>query len=149
MKALVRWGRFNLVGALGMGVQLAVIALLTRLIPRHLLFASWAAVEITLLHNFAWHWHYTWSDRRCEISGVRAMVRFHLSNGVVSMAGNLVLMHLLVRREHVPVLLASCIAILCCSLVNFFLGNGWVFAESPQRVTLYTYDMSTSLFRSP
>lgn len=149
MKALVRWGKFNLIGAMGMGVQLAATVLLSRLIAGHLLFTSSAAIEITLLHNFAWHWHYTWRDRRCGRSAFRAMLRFHFSNGAVSMAGNLVLMHWLVSWEHLPALLVSCIAIFCCSLVNYFLGNRWVFAEDPQNVTLRTYDMSSSSFRSP
>ena len=40
----------------------------------------------------------------------------------------------------------SCIAIFCCSLVNYFLGNSWVFAEDPQNLTLRTYDMRASSY---
>ena len=37
-------------------------------------------------------------------------------------------MRILVGEAHVPVLAANTIAILCCSIVNFFLSNEWVFA---------------------
>jgi len=56
------------------------------------------------------------------------LARFHLSNGAVSMAGNLALMPLLVEAAHMPVIAANLLAILACSVVNFWLGDAWVFA---------------------
>jgi len=49
---------------------------------------------------------------------------------LVSMLGNLALMRLLVGIAHIPLLAANCIAILCCSILNFCLGNNWAFAEN-------------------
>jgi putative flippase GtrA len=132
MNALVRWGKFNLVGAMGLGVQLASLALLDRAMAGHYLYASAAAIEIALLHNFAWHWHYTWRDRRGRASSLGSLVRFHLSNGAVSLLGNLALMRLLVHRAHLPLLIANILAILCCSVANFFLGDGWAFSDIPK-----------------
>jgi putative flippase GtrA len=59
VNALVRWAKFNLVGAVGMAVQLAALARFSRWAPGHYLYASAAAIEITLLHNFVWHLRYT------------------------------------------------------------------------------------------
>jgi putative flippase GtrA len=123
-----RWCKFNLVGVMGMVVQLAALALLNRWSGLHYLAATAAAIEITLLHNFVWHVHVTWRDRRSDSTLLRQCVRFHLSNGVVSMLGNLALMRVLVQDARQPVLPANGIAILCCSLVNFCLGDRWVFA---------------------
>ena len=128
MKTLIRWGKFNLVGAMGMVVQLSALAFLTRLTDGHYLFASAAAVELALIHNFVWHLHYTWRDRRDESARPIQFVRFHLSNGMISMVGNLLLMRMLVDKVRMPVLAANVIAILCCSIANFFLGNNWTFA---------------------
>lgn len=128
MNPLVRWSKFNLVGLAGAMVQLAALALLNRVAPAHYLWCTAAAIELTLLHNFAWHIRYTWRDRR-EAKPLRLqLLRFHLSNGLVSLVGNLLLMRILVQQAHVPVLPANCIAILVCSLVNFGLGDRWVFA---------------------
>jgi len=128
MNPLIRWGKFNLVGAMGMVVQLITLALLNKLAPGHYLYASAAAVELTLLHNFIWHLHFTWRDRRNDSALLSQLMRFHLSNGLVSMLGNLILMRILSHDAHIPLLASNLIAILCCSIVNFSLGNSWAFA---------------------
>jgi putative flippase GtrA len=153
VNTLVRWGKFNLVGAIGMATQLGALAALNALWPGHYLVDTVAALELTLLHNFAWHVHYTWCDRlpirdvtlpvrgspgtksrtgqpdHCGLPA-RQFMRFHLSNGLVSMVGNLALMPLLVRGIRLPVVAANAIAILCCSLVNFCLGDNWTFKRT-------------------
>ncbi len=128
MNAIIRWGKFNVVGAMGMAFQLGVLALINRCAPGHYLCATAAAIELTLLHNFAWHVHFTWRDRRYGFRVIRQLVRFHASNGLVSMLGNLILMRILVRDAHLPILMANCVAILVCSMINFLLGDRWAFA---------------------
>jgi putative flippase GtrA len=130
MNVLVRWGKFNLVGMVGMAVQLGALALINRLAPGHYMLATAAAIEITLLHNFVWHLHYTWRDRRCRSALRSQLIRFHLSNGLVSLVGNLAMMPLLVEGMRIPVVAANAIAILCCSIVNFCLGHNWAFAPT-------------------
>jgi putative flippase GtrA len=129
MNEFIRWGKFNLIGAMGMLVQLAALSFFNRLMAGHYLFASAVAIELTLVHNFIWHLHYTWRDRRDCGTRLRQLVRFHLSNGSTSMLGNLALMRLLVHGGHLPLLLSNSIAILCCSIANFFLGNNWAFSR--------------------
>ena len=141
MNPLLRWFKFNLVGVIGMVVQLSALALFNRLMPRHYLVCTAAAIELTLLHNFLWHMQFTWRDRRHSTSTLRQLLRFHLSNGAVSMLGNLGLMRLLVHQAHLPVLPSNVIAIVCCSLLNFFLGNRWAFA-APARTTSATGRLS-------
>jgi putative flippase GtrA len=132
MSTFIRWGKFNLVGAAGMVFQLAALALLNRWAAGHYLYATAAAIELTLLHNFAWHLRYTWRDRSDGSSRLAQIVRFHLSNGMVSMVGNLALMRILVDEARMPLLASNCIAILCCSIVNFCLGDQWAFAARTQ-----------------
>lgn len=127
MNTLIRWAKFNLVGAMGMVLQLAALAVFNRFAPGHYLLTSAAALELTLLHNFVWHQHYTWRDRRHDTALLAQLMRFHLSNGLVSMLGNLALMRILVQEAHLPVLAANAIAILCCSMVNFCVGDNWAF----------------------
>ena len=151
MKTLIRWGKFNLVGAMGMGLQLAALALFNHWTAGHYLYASAAAVELTLLHNFVWHLHYTWSDRRDDSTCLAQFVRFHLSNGMVSILGNLALMRLLVHEARLPLLVSNVVAILCCSIANFCLGNNWAFASrqkgsiSPPRPNGGISNMQTKL----
>jgi putative flippase GtrA len=128
VSTFIRWLKFNMVGAMGMAVQLGSLAAFNAWTCGHYLFATAAAIEITLVHNFIWHLRYTWRDRRYRPALIGQFVRFHLSNGLVSMLGNLVLMSLLVQDARMPLLAANSIAILCCSIINFLLGDHWAFA---------------------
>lgn len=129
MTLFSRWCRFNAVGVLGMGLQLGLLAAVNRIVVGHYLAATAMALEITLAHNFLWHRRLTWQDRGSS-PAVPQFLRFQLSNGMVSLFGNLGLMRLLVGGVQMPVLAANAIAIGICSLVNFFLGHAWVFAAS-------------------
>ena len=132
MNPFTRWLRFNLVGVMGMTVQLAALTLFNRLLHGRYLLATGAALEVTLLHNFFWHRRFTWRDRFDGVSCQRQLLQFHLSNGLISLPGNLVLMRLLVGiplgAAHLPVPLANAIAILCCSAANFLVSHRWTFS---------------------
>ena len=148
LNTMHRWAKFNVVGALGMAVQLASLALLNRWLHGHYLYASAAAIELTLLHNFWWHTHYTWRDRRDGVKPTQRLLRFHLSNGLVSLVGNVALMRLLVHEAHLPLLASNLVAIICCSIVNFLLGNKWAFAEGTRASNLFGGASAQALLRS-
>ena len=131
MNPLTRFLRFNLVGLLGIITQLTTLTLLNRAIPTRYLLTSTLAVEFTLLHNFTWHIHYTWPQTKItHRSATIALLRFHLSNGLISLLGNLALMRAFVRSFHSPILLANALAIACCGLTNFLLAHRWVFPQT-------------------
>jgi putative flippase GtrA len=44
------------------------------------------------------------------------------------LVGNLAIMRILVDEAHMLLLPANMIAILVCSIVNFYLGDRWAFA---------------------
>jgi putative flippase GtrA len=126
----VRWLKFNFVGAVGIGVQLGALALLTRGLRLHYLWATALAVEVAVLHNFVWHQRFTWADR---VSGspretLLQLTRWNLSAGAASIAGNLLLMFCLVDLAHLPPLPANLLTIAVCSSLNFLLTDRWVFA---------------------
>ena len=124
-----RWLRFNGIGALGAGLQLAVLGVLTRLTPLHYLWATAVAVEATVLHNFCWHERWTWSDRPSASRRhvYRRLGRFQLTNGLISVAGNLVLMRVFAGGLGMDTLAANIVAILICSLANFGASEWLVF----------------------
>jgi len=57
----------------------------------------------------------------------RRLLRFNLTNGAVSILGNLALMKVMVGEGHMNYLLANAIAITLCSLANFLVSDAWVF----------------------
>ena len=144
MTPFLRWVTFNFVGAVGMVVQLAALASFNRLLHGSYLIASAAALEVTLLHNFVWHTQCTWRDQRDGLSRGQQLLRFHLSNGLFSLAGNLALMRFLVHVMHLPVLLANAIAVLCCSAANFWSSDRWAFSAPRGSVPNFERDTSVA-----
>jgi putative flippase GtrA len=124
----LRWLKFNAVGAAGIVVQLALLALFAKGLGVNYLLATALAVEAAVIHNFFWHQRFTWADRAS--SGTRQtsgrFLRFNLANGGLSILGNLVLMRLLVGRFHLPLLVANLLAIAVCSLANFLASHLFV-----------------------
>jgi putative flippase GtrA len=119
--------RFYTVGAAGMAVQLAVLALLKSGFGVGVLPATAIAVELAVLHNFYWHERWTWADRVGFSGQAGRLVRFHLTNGMFSIIGNVILMAALVGRLRVPYLVANVITIALCSLLNFLAADRLVF----------------------
>jgi len=125
----MRFWRFNAVGVAGFALQLAILGLLVRG-GVHYLAATAIAVETAILHNFLWHERWTWRDRPgAGVTRLVRLARFHAVNGGVSLAGNLLLMPVLVRACGLPVLAANAMAVLVCSLVNFGGADRLVFSH--------------------
>jgi len=130
-KAVLRWLKFNAVGGIGIGVQLIVLLGLRSGLHLSYLAATAVAVEAEVVHNFFWHERYTWADR-VQPSWRKSLprfLRFNLTTGGVSIAGNLALMKLLVGLGGVNYLVANGIAITLCSLANFMVSNEYVFGD--------------------
>ena len=136
---LLRWCKFNFVGGIGIVVQFAALLLLKSVLHFHYLAATAVAVEAAVVHNFVWHEQFTWADR-IRLDRIKSdplqppwrrslprFLRFNLTNGAVSIVGNLALMRVMVGQGHMNYLLANAIAIALCSLANFLVSDGWVF----------------------
>jgi putative flippase GtrA len=121
--------RFNLVGAIGIVVQLAMLFLLKSIFHCNYLLATGFAVEAAVINNFLWHERYTWADRvlpSWQESPLR-LLRFNFANGGISIVGNLALMKGMAGLAHMNYLAADAIAIALCCLANFMLSDDWVF----------------------
>jgi putative flippase GtrA len=125
----LRWLKFNLVGGLGIAVQLTVLLGLKNGFHLNYLLATALAVEAAVVHNFLWHERYTWADRVRPSwrKSLPRLLRFNLTNGGVSIAGNLALMKVMVGLGHMNYLAANGISIALCSLLNFLMSEEWVF----------------------
>lgn len=121
-----RWLKFNLVGAIGIVVQLAALAVLKSGMHVHYLLATGVSVEIAVLHNFVWHERFTWADRTATRSWTRLM-KFNITTGLFSIVGNIAVMKLLVDVARLNYFVANIVTIASCSLVNFVVSDLLVF----------------------
>lgn len=120
------WVKFNLVGVAGFVLQTGALFVLTRAVPRvGYLAATAMAVELAVLNNFIWHQHWTWSDRPSltKRQTLRRLVKFNVTTGMVSLAGNLLLMSVLVGRLGLPVVGANVVTVVACSIISFSLAD--------------------------
>jgi putative flippase GtrA len=124
----MRWLKYSAVGAMGAALQLALLALFARVLGMHYLLAAAFSVEAAILHNFLWHRRWTWDDRLCasEAAGA-ALARFHLTNGLVSISGNLLSACLLTGFWRIDPVVASMVSIAMGAVANFFLSDRIVF----------------------
>jgi len=130
-----RFGAFATVGAAGFAIQAAAIVLLTR--------AGWsyveataAGVELAVLHNFVWHERWTWRDREKAPSLLGRLGRYHLSTGVTSIGGNVLLTAMFVELTHLPPVAANAAAVALMSLAHFQIADRWVFARHALLLTV-------------
>ena len=132
-KLLRRWPAFCAVGALGIAVQLGALHFLIHCLRVHYLAATGLAVEAAVLHNFIWHKRWTWANR--NIAGLKGTLKrlalFHLTNGIVSITGNLLWMRFLVGTMGWNYMPANITTIAAGALLNFWAGDRIVFRASP------------------
>jgi putative flippase GtrA len=126
-----QFGKFNLVGLIGAALQLVLLHLLVTSFHLPEVAAAPIAVETVVLHNFVCHERFTWRDQ--DRVGIRQrsgrLWRFHLSNGLISIAGNTVLISVLVERFNAPAVASAAAAIALCAPVNFLVADLWVYRQ--------------------
>jgi putative flippase GtrA len=128
---IISWGKFNLVGLLGVVLQLSLLKLFVAIGVGYLV-ATLIAVEITIIHNFFWHEHWTWRERASKnfSSQLIRIAKFNTSTGLISLIGNLLLMKVFVSNLHLPIILANLLAIASCSIFNFLVSHLFVFQNA-------------------
>ena len=127
--SIVRWLKFNAVGAMGIIVQLLSLALLLRILEFHYLWATVLAVETAVLHNFIWHWRWTWADRRSdEFSRMAAtLLRFNFSNGMISLFGTVLCTGILTGIFKLNPLVANVLSLGPCCVINYLVSDRLIF----------------------
>ena len=127
-----RWLAFNVVGTLGVAVQLTVLVSLTGGLGLNYLVATVLAVESAVLHNFVWHERWTWRDRASGGLGRwKRLAWFNLVTGTLSISANVVFTALYASTFGVHYALANLLAIASCSLLNFIANDRFVFRAGP------------------
>ena len=127
--SIVRWLKFNAVGGMGIVVQLLALALLLRILKFHFLWATVLAVETAVLHNFIWHWRWTWADRRSEgLNHMAAtLLRFNFSNGMISLFGTVLCTGILTGIFKLNPLLANVLSLGPCCVINYLVSDRLIF----------------------
>ena len=122
-----RWLKFNTVGAIGVVVQLAALAILNGVLGVQYMAATALAVEIAVLHNFVWHERWTWREHTGRGSVAARLARFNLTTGALSILSNVFWMRLFAGQMHMKPIAANLLSIAVMSLANFLISERFVF----------------------
>lgn len=133
--SLRRWLVFNAVGAMGFLVQLGTLALLMGWLGWNYVPATALAVEAAVIHNFFWHEHWTWADRGDPgwTGACRRFLNFNLTNGVLSIVGNLIFMRVFLDTLLINYIAANSLAIVVCAILNYVISDRWVFSGASRK----------------
>lgn len=123
-----RWGVFNAIGLCGFAVQLAAIAVLTRMVGWRAFAATAVGLELAALLNFVGHSRWTWRDR--PAAGARKWLRRfgrYQAAKTASLSANLAITTLLMHTG-LPPEIANTAAVLACAIPNYLLSDRLVFS---------------------
>jgi putative flippase GtrA len=124
------WVKFNGVGVLGFVAQIASAAALAGLGVPHTI-ATPIAVGVALIHNFTWHRKWTFpTEYPTSFAMAAAFLRFAGANGVVSLAGNTIVVPLLVDAAGWPLVPAMAAATGVYAVANYGLARRVVFGPA-------------------
>ena len=134
LQLIRKWLRFNAIGTMGVGVQLLLLFLLTRLFHIHYMVATLLAVQCAIIHNFFWHQRWTWKENatQSKMDALRRFVKFNTSSGTVSLVGNVGVTAALVQMVHLPLMICNILAIGACNIANFLFAHNLVFHQIDQ-----------------
>ena len=120
--------RFYFVGAIGIVVQVLVLAGLKSGLNLNYLAATLLAVEAAVIHNYLWHERFTWADRNDQAAFMR-FLKFNFGSGAISLMGNVVGMAMLAGVAKINYVVANVVSVAGCSLVNFLVSDRLVFVK--------------------
>jgi len=125
---LRRLARFCVVGVSGVVVNMGILILLTDAVGVPYLLSSLAAIEVSILSNFALNNLWTWSDRRTTPLS-RRLIKYHAVAGVTAMTANWSLLLFLTKVVGLDYRLSNLVGIAVGVLLNFILNHAWTFGR--------------------
>ncbi len=125
-----RAAKFGAVGASGVLVNMLVLWFIKERTSMPLWLASGVAIELAILNNFVWNYHWTFVDRQAGASQhwAKALLKYHLAVSVAAVS-NFIILWLLHERLSMNYLLANALGIVCGFAINYLFSEHWVFRK--------------------
>jgi len=116
--------KFAVVGGSGVGVNMGLLYMLTRMFQLDVSIASPIAIEVSILTNFALNNAWTFRRRKSPVPFSSRIVRYHLVTGLAGLVNYLTLL-LLVKLAGMNDMLANLIGIGLGTIINYSLNSLW------------------------
>ncbi len=128
-KVLARLLQFHLVAWGGTLVNLGVMWLLKGRLNVHVILAGALGIETAIVHNFTWHYFFTWRDRvdRTAKDYFLRLVRYNLVTASIDFVVNLGILWALTTYAGVHYLVAHLAGMLAGPVFKFFANEFLIF----------------------
>ncbi len=128
--SVLRATKFGIVGLSGVAVNMLVLWLLKEKTPAPLWLAGGSAIELSILNNFFWNYHWTFGDRQASTLNAwwRALLKYHVAVSLAALT-NFFVLWLLHERFGMHYLIANALGILIGFASNYLFSNHWVFKD--------------------
>ena len=127
----IRFVKFCLVGASGVGVNVGAYWVLTRIFHLSYLIANPISIQVSILTNFLLNDIWTWRDRRT--GGIkrwaRRMIEFTFVANITAFAVQYLTLIILTGVFHMNDLISLLIGIGLGTILNFTVNHLWVFRK--------------------
>jgi dolichol-phosphate mannosyltransferase len=126
-----RFIKFGIVGGGGTLLNIGLLQLFVSYMGIDYKIGSIFAIEISIINNFLWNYHWTWRDRQAatKTGKLRNFLRFNISCAFTGFVVNWGLLVFLKEVFHMHFQVANIIGITCGALINFIVGHYWVFPK--------------------
>jgi putative flippase GtrA len=121
-----RFGRFSVVGALGVVVNSIALLVLYQGLHLPLMAATLTAVEVAIIHNFVLDNRWTFGQRHLSLRRFAGFQAGSLGTLVITALS----VQLLVEHVHVYYLTANLIGISVGAILNYAVSAGWIWRKA-------------------
>ena len=126
IQRIIRYQIFNWLGAL---VNFSVLWFLHSILKKPLMSSAVAAIEMAIIHNFTWHYFFTWEDRVVHTipDFVKRLFQFNLVNLSIDLACILSALWIMTTYLNSHYLLADWIGMIAGSFLKLAINEFVVF----------------------
>jgi dolichol-phosphate mannosyltransferase len=129
---IIRFVRFCIVGLTGVVVNAGLFHVFCTFSTIDYRIASLFSIEIAILNNFAWNYHWTFGDRKR--SGLKSIlsgfIRFNVSSGLTAMIVNWGILISLKEIAGLNQEIANLFGIAAGAASNYLMSHLWVFKKA-------------------
>ncbi len=120
---------FQLVGGLGVFVNLGVLWILKGKLGVPVVPAGACAIELAIIHNFTWHYFFTWRDRVAHSlpDYLSRLLKYNVLTASIDFTVNLGLLWALTTYAHIHYLVADLIGMTAGPALKFAANELFIF----------------------
>lgn len=134
MSLLKRILSFQFIGWIGTAINLAVLWFCYDVLSWPLLVSGALAIEIAIIHNFAWYYFWTWNDRVAFTvrNFITLFARYNIFTAAIDFVIRLGILWILTEYFGVHYLISDVIGMFIAPILKYITNDAYIFNTEPK-----------------